>query len=248
MMNNAWRPEAGQVNIEGIISRFFENFQMLIIQAIPDSITPFVSVEYGHITTLNWMVSILIWGIIGIGMWKFGKYKWLFFFYALATFGIISIFNAPSENRYVTTLLPFLEVCLIIGLCTLLSLVIRKFHIANTFSPWLLLIPILFFAYPRLEQLNQINKQPFPPAYQNFFAIAKEIRKQLPSSTVVCSRKPELYYIFGKTTSCRYAWTDNDSILIKELVKDNVDFVILEQLGYSSTARYLYPAIQKNPV
>ncbi len=246
MMNNAWRPEAGQVDISGIVSRFFDNFQMLITQAIPDSITPYIHPQYGNVTALNWVIAILVWAVIGVGMWKFGKYKWLFFFYALATFGIISIFNAPSENRYVTTLLPFMEICLLIGAYTLLSVAVQKLHIAKEFSPWILLLPVLFFAYPRLEALNQMNKQPFPPAYQNFFAIAKEINKQLPPSTVVCSRKPELYYMYGKTTACGYNWTENDTILIRELIQNKVDFVILEQLGYSSTGRYLYPAIQKN--
>jgi hypothetical protein len=34
---------------------------------------------------------------------------------------------------------------------------------------------------------------------------------------------------------------------LKGLIDANVDYVVLEQLGYSSTARYLYPAIQKHP-
>ena len=44
-----------------------------------------------------------------------------------------------------------------------------------------------------------------------------------------------------------YAWTDDTTELIKGLVDSNSEYVILEQLGFSSTARYLYPAIQKNP-
>jgi len=31
------------------------------------------------------------------------------------------------------------------------------------------------------------------------------------------------------------------------MVRTKVDFVVLEQLGYSSTGRYLYPAIMKHP-
>lgn len=87
----------------------------------------------------------------------------------------------------------------------------------------------------------------YPANYQNFFKIAEEVRKQVPPTTVVCSRKPELFYMFGKTAVTMYAWTDNEQELIKGLIDSNVEYVVLEQLGFSSTARYLYPAIQKNP-
>ena len=44
-----------------------------------------------------------------------------------------------------------------------------------------------------------------------------------------------------------YAWTENEEELITGLINSGTDYVVLEQLGYSSTGRYLYPAIQKNP-
>lgn len=87
----------------------------------------------------------------------------------------------------------------------------------------------------------------YPANYQNFFKIAEEVHKQVPPTTVICSRKPELFYMFSKTAVTMYAWTDNEKELIKGLIDSNVEYVVLEQLGFSSTARYLYPAIQKNP-
>ena len=35
--------------------------------------------------------------------------------------------------------------------------------------------------------------------------------------------------------------------VLREMVKSGADYVVLDQLGFSSTALYLYPAIQKNP-
>ena len=37
-----------------------------------------------------------------------------------------------------------------------------------------------------------------------------------------------------------------DRAVIQKMLDNGVEYVILDQLGYSSTPRYLYPAIQKN--
>ena len=41
----------------------------------------------------------------------------------------------------------------------------------------------------------------------------------------------------------RYSFTKDSAKLIANMLDNNVDFVILEQLGYSSTPLYLYPAV-----
>jgi hypothetical protein len=184
--------------------------------------------------------------LTGLGMWQFGKYRYLFIFYTLATFGVISLFSAPSENRYITPLLPFLEVSLVIGLYVVISFVVRRLSLAKKVSPWLLLV-LLFFSVPKLEALHKQNKASFPPAYQNYFKIAEEIHKKYPANAVICSRKPELFYMYSRTPVTTYAWTEDDRELLRSLVLSKTDYVVLEQLGYSSTSRYLFPAIQKHP-
>jgi hypothetical protein len=246
-VSNHWRPEEGVLGVEGIISRFFDTFRMLATKAIPNSVIPYMQVDYNTSTTLGeWGLALLLLALTGIGMWQFGKYRYFFICYVLATFGIISLFSSPSENRYLTSLLPLLEVSLVVGLFTALSFGLRKMSLAKGFSPWLLLV-LCFFAYPKLESLHVQNKAPFPPAYQNFFKIAEDVRKKLPRDVVVCSRKPELFYMFSRSSVSGYAWTEDDRELIKSLIQSKTDYVVFEQLGYSSTARYLYPAIQKHP-
>ena len=246
--SNHWRPEEGTLDLGGIIGRFFETFQMLLTKAIPNSILPYMDVNYDTATTAGeWIMAILLFGLIGIGMWRLGRYKWLFMAYTVATFGVISLFSTPSGNRYTTPLLPFLEVSLLIGLWVAISWALKRFTPIKGFSPWLLLLVIAGFAYPQLELLHRMNKMPYPPNYQNFFTIAKEVRKRLPANTVVCSRKPELFYMYSKTAVTMYSWTEDQAQLIRDMVEAKVDYVVLDQLGFSSTPRYLFPAIENNP-
>lgn len=241
------RPDEGVLGIGGIIERFFETFSMLITKAIPNTMIPYLKVDYTAATTFGeWLTGIVLITIVVIGFFRFGKLKYFFIFYTLATLGIISLFNDPGQNRYITTLVPFLDAGLIIGLYSIILAVMKRLKLSMGFSPWFLALLFVLFSIPNLKEEHEMNKAPFPPNYENFFKIGEEIRKQLPPTTMVCSRKPTLFYMFSKTMVCNYKWTSDDVALIRDLVDRNVDFVVLEQLGYSSTFNYLYPAIQKH--
>ncbi|MDR0412758.1 MAG: phospholipid carrier-dependent glycosyltransferase [Dysgonamonadaceae bacterium] len=246
-MANPWRPEEGALGIGEVIARFGDTFRMLLTKAVPNSVFPYLPVDYTSPTSGGgWLVALLFVALIGIGLWQFGRYRYVFLFYILATFGVISLFSTPSENRYITALLPFLEISLVVGLYTVLRRMVLRWKIAKNVSPWLLIV-LVCFSFAPLKQLRAQNKAPFPPNYRHFFTIAKAVRKQLPAHTVVCSRKPTLFYMYSRSPVCNYLWTPDNEALIKDLIRSKADYVVLEQLGYSSTFLYLYPAVQNHP-
>lgn len=244
---NNRRPEEGIMDIFGLISRFFDTLSMLITKAIPNSIVPYFNADYANATTIwEWCLAIILLCIIATGFWQFNKLKYFFILYVVANLGLISLFNDPSENRYITTLIPLFEVGLFTGLYIVLTNVVQRMKIAESFSPWIFTVLIVFFPFPRLNIEHTQNKSPFPPNYQNFFRLAATVKKEFPSNIVVCSRKPGLFYMYGRTWVCNYHWTNDDMKLIQGLIDSKADYVVLEQLGYSSTFRYLYPAIKKH--
>ena len=93
-----------------------------------------------------------------------------------------------------------------------------------------------------------MSKMPYPPAYKNYFAIAEEINDDTQyRGSVVCCRKPELFeYYAPNVYTTNYLYSKNTEEVILDLVKKRVDYVVLEQLGYSSTGLYLYPAIMNH--
>jgi len=245
---NNHRPEEGVLDVWGVIGRCFDTGRMLITKAIPNTVMPYFKVDYEASTTLGeWIIAIIILAIIVIGIRQFGRFQYFFFFYFIANIGIISLFNDPGENRYITTITPFLEAGLFIGLYVIISAAFRKIKVEISFSPLCLTLLFLCFSFPNLKKLHHGNKAPFPPPYNNFFSIARETRKNVSANTIICSRKPGLFYIYGRTYVCSYKWTTDAIELVKGLIDSNVDYVVLEQLGYSSTYRYLYPAIEKYP-
>ena len=64
---------------------------------------------------------------------------------------------------------------------------------------------------------------------------------------MVSCRKGQLFYLYGNRWVTGFKNTLDKEELIDRLVEKEVTHVVLDQLGYSSTSRYLYPAIKKYP-
>ncbi len=245
---NNHRPEEGILGIWGIFLRCVDTLHMLITKAIPNSVMPYIAADYTTPATFaQWGIGIALLAIIIIGFMQFGRFKYFFLLYFAANLGIISLFNDPGGNRYLTTIIPFLEMGLLVGLFAIILFLFRKVKLNISFYPILLIVLPVYFSFPLMKSLHKLNKEAYPPNYMNFFIIAQTVKKELPHDVIVCSRKPSLFYMYGGTYSCPYKWTNDDAELIKGLVDSNVDYVVLDQLGFSSTYRYLYPAIEKNP-
>lgn len=248
IMTNQWRPEEGYVSFSEFVTRGFDTLQMLITKAIPGSVLPYLSVDYRIESTFGeWLIGIVIIALIVYGFLSLKKMSTLFISYCIFTFGIITLWSAPSEDRYLITILPIMEMGLVLGVYYFAIYVSSK--ISETSwkpNPLLLLIPILFLAIPKLQVRHEIAKSDYYPSYKNYFKIAEAVKANLDPSVVVCSRKPQLFYKYSNTYCCNYPYTLNTNELIKGLIDSKVDYVVLEQLGYSSTARYLFPAIEAN--
>ena len=135
---------------------------------------------------------------------------------------------------------------LALGIYTLFEYFVKKNEKSLKYLQFVLLIMIIPAIKP-IQKLHAMNNQPFPTNYQNFFAIGSEIRKQLPGSVKVASRKPSLLYMYSRTPVCGYPYTKDTKAFVEGLLNSKADYIILDQLGYSSTAIYMLPAIQAYP-
>lgn len=246
---NIWQPDAGRVSFGGLIERGVDTLRMLVTKAIPNTVTPYLDVDYEAAATFGeWVAGAALIAVILFGFWRIKRYFWFFTAYSAAVVGIICLWSAPSGNRYITTLVPLLEIGLTIGIYALTDTVLRRrFQLRRTFSPLWLLIPAVLLAGGRIREVAAESRQPLPPQFSGFIDAARAVRKQLPPETVVCSRKPSVFYVYAGCHVCNFRYTADDEQLIRGLVDSRVDYVLLDQLGYAATWHYLYPAIQKHP-
>ncbi|MDD6210396.1 MAG: phospholipid carrier-dependent glycosyltransferase [Bacteroidales bacterium] len=246
-MANPWRPEEGALGFGEFMGRFFQTLRMLVTQALPNSVTPYFDVNYGEAPVLgNWIAGIAMIALIVFGFWQLGKYRYFLIAYPVFLFGLICLWSTPSENRYIVSLEPFLEIGLILGVYYLIQyLAVRSKMVKKEVTPWIMVI-FLLVPVPRLQQLRAQNRSDFPQQYKNFFMVAEAVKKNLPSETVIASRKPSLFYMYSKSKTAGFPYSSNDKLVLKGLLDEKVEYVVLDELGYSATYLYLLPAIQKN--
>ena len=249
---NHWRPEEGSMTFGGLIKRMFSTSEMLITKAIPDSIIPNYTVNYaGSSTVFTWIIGILIISLIIFGFWKYFKENmWIFISYIVFSCGVITLWSAPSGNRYLVSIIPLLQMGLLLGIISIIKQILTS-QLHKEMKINYVLIPLIFISsfyfLKDIRKISEENNRKIHPAYKNFFLIGKALKKEYPKGDiVVSSRKPSLLYLYSGSYGTRFSYSLNDTIVINNLLNSNVDYVILDQLGYSSTSRYLLPAIQKN--
>jgi len=96
------------------------------------------------------------------------------------------------------------------------------------------------------SEYNKKSKSNYPKAYSNYFSLAAWADKNTDMNDIFIARKPQFFYLYSGRKVKKYKNTLDDKELLKDLEKRNASYVVIEQLGYGSTARYLVPAIQKN--
>jgi hypothetical protein len=88
---------------------------------------------------------------------------------------------------------------------------------------------------------------PYYNNYKNYFELAKWIKDNTKKDAVVCVRKEGLFYLKAN----RYVTTFKKTLDLEEQIEylksKDVDYVVIDQLGFSSTYRYLYPTVERYP-
>jgi hypothetical protein len=243
---NPWRPEKGEVGILGLLQRTFEQGKMLITKAIPDSVFNFITADYQEPAGGGeWLIGILVLGVLLYGFWHLGQYRLFFLGYFLASFVIVASWSATVDNRYLVTIIPFLQFGLFYGAYSLVEKIGFSFDSSKLASVGILCLCL--FMLPRLGVLNARAERGYHKAYLNYYQIADELgRKVGCNNTLISCRKPNLFYLFSGCYTTRYHYSKDDTAVIQRMVDKGVDYVVLAQLGYSSTGLYLLPAIKKN--
>ncbi len=250
MTVNPWRPESGTISTFGeFFQKLINNFDETVIKGFKEILFPFMNIDYGVVSGFLAVVGgLLILAVVFYGAWNIKEVRWALIALLVGHIGLFMLWHGGNGSRYVVPVAPFIFICFYTGLYSIIRrFIIRKENKVAQYVPYVFLILVLPMLQPVKTQA-MVSGQPYPSAYQNYFTMAKEMQKQLPEGKVCCCRKPELFsYYAPKLYATNYLYSSNARELIGDLINKKVDFVILDQLGYSSTPLYLYPAIQQYP-
>lgn len=268
MTVNPWRPELGTISTPAeFFEKVLKNIDETVIKAFTESLFPFINVNYNE--TSSWLAicgALLIIAVMIYGCFVNRRFTWLLFAYFVGNIGLFGLWHGGNGIRYVVPLIPWIVMTFYLGVTGVVRLISvkvnvrkqdkqtskqRKVMAASVGVPqWaaLLLIVLALLQIPSVKLLAVQNRQPYPPAYKEYFDIAKQMKRHFKGKhVVVACRKPELFMYYAPDICARrYAFSDKPEEVIADLEEHKVEYVVLDALGYSSTGLYLYPAIMQN--
>lgn len=253
MKVNPYKHDSPDMNFSHWLTRFGKNTKRYVSKEIPTSIFPSIEVKYNNPETgkpfpsklKNWVVGIGSILLVILGIWYTKKYRWLMYAFFAATLGVLLLWpDVWYGVRFFIPLIPFSILFLVLGIYFLLSLVIKRKETLN--SPKIALaFSILAFAHIKpMQKLKEKAENRNAPNWENFLKMAEWSNKNLKEDAVICSRKPTLFYVQSKTKVTSFPSTPNRNEMLDFFDESGVTHVIMEQLGFSQTGRYLYPVIQ----
>ncbi len=251
MLANAWRPEEGNIaTFSGFFNKLMTNLDDTVIKGFKEVMFPFINIDTSMPSGIGAIIgAIILLAFIFYGAWNCGKYRYLIILYILGNIGTFLLWHGGNGSRYVHPLTPFLLFTFFWGILSLL----KQLKILNNYQkvlPFIFLI-VAFFHIEPLKEQHALAKMPYPPAFKNYFALAKSFNpkneQEINKDIIVCCRKPEMFSYYSNCLTTNYKFSLDPKEVIEEMIETNINYVVLEQLGYSSTVRYLYPAIQAYP-
>lgn len=249
MTVNPWRPEEGSITSVGeFMHKMLINFDDTVLKGFREMLFPFFRYDYSKPSSVMEIIfGLIVLALVFYGAWQLSRMRWAGIAFLVANIGVFLIWHGGNGSRYVTPLTPYLFVMFYLGVFDLAKRFVKIKWAGEHDLKYLFLLIMFFPMLSPVVEAHKIAKMPVPNAYQNYYDIAKFMENKAPVGTVVCCRKPELFnYYAPRMFTTKYAFSLNPDTVIAGLVRDKVDFVVLEQLGYSSTPRYLYPALVKN--
>ncbi len=257
MFKNPYRPELGHMEFTDWFGRIWNNIERYITREIPQGSFNFIHIKSYKDPVLpsEWLYGIFIVLVMIWGLYRLKKFRELIFFYLLFTFGILLLWPPVwTGTRFILPFIPLLFSLFVYGLTDLLILITQRIfrkrvspEPALIFLTLISLVVIRPYASGTVSYLKRSAQKPYPKKYQNYFDLALWASQHTPDTSVICCRKGQLFYLFSHRYVTGYLNTLDREKQIEYLKRKSTDYVVLDQLGFSSTKRYLFPAIQRYP-
>lgn len=243
-MINPYNPGLGDASLSDFLDRFWSNFSRYVTKEIPDAVFNFGPAYNEPLSGKEWMIGLIFLVVIGFGLVQLKHFRWLIIGYILGTLGILMIWpDVWIGVRFIVPVIPIFILGFLNGFYNLFVLIRKQSKISNVvlYAP----LALLLFLISPLQELHTRAKEAYPLAWQRYFEVAEWLNKNEENVVISCG-KPSLFYTYADNFTMRYKFTKDTDELIAHLERQQVDYVVIDQV-YGNTFQYLIPAVRQHP-
>ncbi len=237
---NIYQLEQGVNGLADYASRILLNSVRYCFIELPRIVLPCLHIL--HPGWLGMIIGIVLLALIGVSFWRLKRAGTLFLIYGVVNAGILLLW--PEQWYGERFFLPLYGVVMFL-------VVYGTWCLARRIPNGAYVLIALFIVYLELQsptywKFHRLAKSKYPLNWQCYFSMARWAGQNTPEKSVFVTRKESFFYLFSGRRACRYPFTPDDQQLVQYLEQKGADYVLVENLGFSSTDRYLIPAINKN--
>jgi len=231
---NPYQPDEGLLTFASLTERLIANAEIYGLRIIPEVFVPSV------VSEPNFFLGLIFTGVVVYAIITGLKKRQLPAVFLGCYLGLYLLWpQVWSDVRFLIPAIPILFYAFLSGVVDLVG------KINPSGSRKALVIVFLVAIASNSVATGNLSKRngQFPPNWKNYFEAGDWIKNNTDPNIKIACRKPFLINAITNRKSGGYVWESPDEI-IADFERKNIDIVILDQIGFSSTPQYLVPAIE----
>jgi hypothetical protein len=251
LLLDPYRPELGYIGPGDLLARVVENVRLYAIEVLPESLAGVG--RSGGVNPIAVMLALFVAGLAFLAWVRDVRRLRALEVFTLLYMGLICLWpQVWTDRRFLLPLLPVLLLHAAGGLewCFDFVRVRRPAWAVPVFGALLILLAApdharaVSFSQRCLTLYRQGDRLAcYPPPWRSFVQAAEWVRENTPENAVVISRKPTLFYYWGRRRGNVYPFTSDDDAMLAFLDSIGAQYVVVANLS-ATTARYLVPVVR----
>ena len=243
-MVNPYHPERGLLDLGGFVERFFGQLGLYLTRELPNTLVPY----FTGAETLFHPASLLLIGLAvaaTVLCIKRGDHQ-LLLIYAAFFVGVVLLWPWPGD-RFLVPIVPvlvFLQVWVVLQLRDALVARGGGAGDAGKYLVWVLLLIYVLPLPGGAKRLADYSQADYPPQWSRYYQAGQWLKANSPEDAVVLCRKGYWMYIISGRRCVGFPFAAPDEVLA-HMERENVDYVVLESLGFPQTVQHLVPAVNE---
>ena len=243
-MVNPYHPERGLLDLGGFVERFFGQLRLYLTRELPNTLVPY----FTGAETLFHPASLLLIGLAvaaTVLCIKRGDHQ-LLLIYAAFFVGVVLLWPWPGD-RFLVPIVPVLVCLQVWVVLQLRDALVARGGGAGDAGKYLVWVLLLIYVLPLpggAKRLADYSQADYPPQWSRYYQAGQWLKANASEDAVVLCRKGYWMYIISGRRCVGFPFAAPDEVLA-HMERENVDYVVLESLGFPQTVQHLVPAVNE---